>query len=143
MARLKPTPLIIVSLLVILNKPISAQNHTNSTEGLHSLFVEAGKLYFGTAMETNNLNDTAYMAIATNKNEFGLITPENSQKWETTQPRRNTFSFVKADEIISKAQLHGQLIRCHTLTWHSQLPSFGKSSLEDLSLSVPIILQAN
>ncbi|KAH6850431.1 glycoside hydrolase family 10 protein [Chaetomium sp. MPI-CAGE-AT-0009] len=101
----------------------TAQNQTQD-EGLHSLMVAAGKLYFGTAMETNNFDDAAYQAIASNRNEFGMFTPENSQKWEVTEPTQNDFSFTQADSVLEKVQSNGQLFRCHTLTWHSQLPPF-------------------
>ncbi|KAK4249853.1 glycoside hydrolase [Corynascus novoguineensis] len=101
----------------------TAQNQTKG-DGLHSLMVAAGKLYFGTAMETNNLDDAAYQVIASNKNEFGMITPENSQKWEVTEPTQGEFSFTQADQVAARAKANGQLLRCHTLTWHSQLPSF-------------------
>ncbi|KAG7289389.1 Endo-1,4-beta-xylanase 5 [Staphylotrichum longicolle] len=93
-------------------------------EGLHSLMVAAGKLYFGTAMDTKNFNDTAYQAISTNQNEFGMFTPENSQKWDATEPQQGQFSFTQADAVAMKVKSNGQLLRCHTLTWHSQLPSF-------------------
>lgn len=106
----------------------AAQNETRS-EGLHSLMVAAGKLYFGTAMDTKNFNDTAYQAISTNQNEFGMFTPENSQKWDATEPRQGQFSFTQADAVAMKVKSNGQLLRCHTLTWHSQLPSFGLFSL--------------
>ena len=103
----------------------AAQNQTQG-EGLHSLMVAAGKLYFGTATETGNFNDTAYQAISTNKNEFGIFTPENSQKWEVTESKQGQFSFTQADSVLKKAKSNGQRLRCHTLTWHSQLPSFGE-----------------
>ena len=111
----------------------AAQNETGG-QGLHSLMVAAGKLYFGTAMETNNFNDTAYQAISSNRNEFGMFTPENSQKWEVTEPTQNKFSFTQADMVAMKVKSNGQMLRCHTLTWHSQLPGFGAS----LSSPIPI-----
>ncbi|KAK3906371.1 glycoside hydrolase [Staphylotrichum tortipilum] len=101
----------------------AAQNQTGG-QGLHALMVAAGKLYFGTAMETNNFNDMAYQAISSNRNEFGMFTPENSQKWEVTEPTQNQFSFTQADQVAMKVKSNGQLLRCHTLTWHSQLPGF-------------------
>ncbi|KAH6641346.1 glycoside hydrolase family 10 protein, partial [Chaetomium tenue] len=119
MARLTAALLLTSSLA----SSATAQNQTQG-EGLHSLMVAAGKLYFGTAMETNNFNDAAYQAIASNKNEFGMFTPENSQKWEVTEPTQNKFSFTQADSVAKKVQSNGQRFRCHTLTWHSQLPPF-------------------
>ncbi|KAK0652837.1 glycoside hydrolase family 10 protein [Cercophora newfieldiana] len=93
-------------------------------QGLHQLFVAAGKLFFGTAIETNNFNDTAYLAIANNRQEFGMYVPENSQKWEEIQPAPATFDFAAPDAVLARARQNGQMFRCHTLTWHSQLPAF-------------------
>ncbi|KXX77622.1 Endo-1,4-beta-xylanase D [Madurella mycetomatis] len=121
MARLTGTILMISGLLVSAGRPSAAQEQA---QGLHSLMVAAGKLYFGTATETNNFDDAAYQAISTNANEFGMLTPENSQKWEVTQPRQGEFVFTGPDAIAEKAAASRQLLRCHTLTWHSQLPSF-------------------
>ncbi|KAK4158758.1 glycoside hydrolase [Cladorrhinum sp. PSN259] len=107
-----------------------SNNNSNKTQqgGLHSLFVAAGKQYFGTATETNNLNDAPYQAIVNDVVEFGQLTPENSQKWEVTQPLPNQFSFNQSDLISAKAKSNKQLLRCHTLTWHSQLPPFVSST---------------
>jgi endo-1,4-beta-xylanase len=112
-------------LLLAAGRPAAAQNQTQG-EGLHSLMVAAGKLYFGTAMDTGNFNDPAYMAIVTNKSEFGMFTPENSMKWQVTEPQLDKFSFTQADEVAQKVKSNGQMLRCHTLVWYSQLPTFGQ-----------------
>lgn len=83
-------------------------------------------LFFGTATETNNFNDTAYMQIVNNKNEFGLLVPENSQKWQSTEPTQGNFVFTGPDAIRALATTNGQMFRCHTLTWFQQLPQFGE-----------------
>ncbi|KAL1838489.1 hypothetical protein VTJ49DRAFT_2627 [Mycothermus thermophilus] len=103
------------------------QDTTQQPEGLHALMMSAGKEYFGTATETDNFGDESYQAILAYQGEFGMITPENSQKWEVTEPRRNHFVYTNADAVSEKAQDNGHLLRCHTLTWHSQLPSFVSS----------------
>ncbi|KAK4191293.1 glycoside hydrolase superfamily [Podospora australis] len=96
-------------------------------KGLHDLFLAAGKSYFGTATETTNLPDPLYQSILSS-GEFGQITPENSQKWESLQPTSSTFTFAAADQIVSLATQNNQILRCHTLVWHSQLPSFVKTT---------------
>ncbi|KAK3328560.1 glycoside hydrolase family 10 protein [Cercophora scortea] len=103
-----------------------AQNTTTPTpgEGLHSLFVASGKLFFGTAIDTNNFNDVAYQAIAKNGSEFGLYVPENSQKWGPTEPTEGSFVFANPDAVDAQARASTQMFRCHALTWHSQLPQF-------------------
>jgi len=119
--------LMILSGLLVSAVGVAAQATPPSpptAQGLHSLFVAAGKLYWGTAIETNNFNDSAYLAIANNRNEFGMYVPENSQKWEEIQPALTDFEFTNPDAVLARARANGQMFRCHTLTWHSQLPAF-------------------
>ncbi|GJC80384.1 endo-1,4-beta-xylanase 1 [Colletotrichum liriopes] len=95
---------------------------------LNSLAVRAGLKYFGTAVdERRTTTDAAYMAIVNNTSEFGSLVPENGQKWAYTEPSRNTFSYTSGDIIPNIAKANGQILRCHTLTWHSQLPNWVSS----------------
>ncbi|EJT76596.1 endo-1,4-beta-xylanase [Gaeumannomyces tritici R3-111a-1] len=93
-------------------------------EGLHSLAVKAGKLYFGTATDTNNFRDATYTGIVKDVREFGLVVPENSMKWGNIQPRPDEFNFDPPNQVANLAKSDQRLLRCHTLVWHSQLPSF-------------------
>lgn len=61
-----------------------APTQPTNGSGLNALFKSAGKLYFGTATDTNEFNDAAYMAVLNNANEFGQLTPANSMKWVIT-----------------------------------------------------------
>jgi endo-1,4-beta-xylanase len=47
-----------------------------------------------------------------------------STQWESTEPQRNTFTFAKGDAIANLARANKQMLRCHTLVWHQQLPSW-------------------
>ncbi|KAK7458424.1 glycosyl hydrolase family 10 [Colletotrichum acutatum] len=96
-----------------------------SGQGLHELAVKSGKLFFGTATDTNLFNDAAYMAVLNKTGEFGLVVPENSQKWDATEKTQNEFQFTNPDSVRAVAQANKQMMRCHALTWHSQLPQFG------------------
>ncbi|KAL8377443.1 hypothetical protein RB595_008226 [Gaeumannomyces hyphopodioides] len=93
-------------------------------EGLHDLAVKAGKLYFGTATDTNNFRDQTYTSIVKDGREFGLVVPENSMKWGNIQPRPDEFNFDPPNQVANLAKSDQRLLRCHTLVWHSQLPSF-------------------
>ena len=105
----------------------TAQNATQTqADGLHSLMVKAGKLYFGTAADVNSFNDTQYMAIMSNKNDFGMITTENSNKWDVTELAQDKFNYTSADLVVAKTRENGQMMRCHTLVWQKALPSWGK-----------------
>ncbi|KAI5860575.1 carbohydrate-binding module family 1 protein [Durotheca rogersii] len=94
---------------------------------LHQLAKAAGKLYFGSATDNGELSDATYVSILKDADMFGQITPGNGQKWQYTEPTRGSFSFTAGDQIASFAQSNGQLLRCHALVWHSQLPNWVSS----------------
>src|SRR5690348_6405485 len=95
--------IIAISFLLGKSAVVGAQG-TAGEPGLHSLMVAAGKLFFGTATETNLLNDAGYMSIVNNTNEFGLTVPENSQKWEVTEPTQAKFVFANPDRLFAIAK---------------------------------------
>jgi endo-1,4-beta-xylanase len=76
--------------------------------------------FFGTAISTGHLNDTAYTTIA--GREFNMATPENEMKWDATEPSQNTFNFVNGDRVVSFAVGRGMRVRGHALAWHAQQP---------------------
>ncbi|KAL4910478.1 hypothetical protein BDW74DRAFT_171943 [Aspergillus multicolor] len=96
--------------------------------GLHDAAVAAGLEFFGSATDNGELTDLPYLAQLSNTSDFGQITPGNAQKWDSTEPSQGTFSFTKGDVIADLAENNGQLLRCHTLVWHQQLPSWVTSS---------------
>ncbi|KAK1585419.1 family 10 glycosyl hydrolase [Colletotrichum navitas] len=96
-----------------------------SGAGLHDLAVQSGRLlFFGTATDIGQFNDLEYTALLNATGEFGIVVPENSMKWEVTEPKQNQFALRNADAVMARAKGNGQMLRCHTLTWHSQLPQF-------------------
>ena len=93
---------------------------------LNSLAVSAGLKYFGTAVdERHTTDDAAYITIVNNAQEFGQVVPENGQKWQSTEPSQNSFSYTQGDIVPNVAKRNGQVLRCHTLVWYSQLPNWG------------------
>lgn len=94
---------------------------------LNKLAIAAGKKYFGSATDNSELDDTAYTAILSDADEFGQITPGNTQKWQYTEPTEGTFSYTEGDVIVDFAQNNSQIMRCHNLVWYSQLPSWVSS----------------
>ncbi|MFD7337517.1 endo-1,4-beta-xylanase [Streptomyces violascens] len=87
--------------------------------------AEAKGIYFGTAMTQGDLNNSALTTVA--GRQFGMLTPGNEMKWDTTEPSQGTFDFAPADRIASFAQTNSMKLRGHTLVWHSQLPSWVSS----------------
>ncbi|KAK1753670.1 glycoside hydrolase superfamily [Echria macrotheca] len=95
---------------------------------LHELAVRAGLKYFGTAVGESAANsDSPYRAIIDNTREFGSVVPENGQKWDSTEPQRGQFNFNSGDITAGIAKRNNQILRCHTLVWHSQLPNWVNS----------------
>ncbi|KAJ4003999.1 NAD(P)H-dependent D-xylose reductase (XR) [Fusarium irregulare] len=90
--------------------------------GLHNAMKAAGKKYFGTAVTVRS--DSQENAVLNTKGEFGSLTPENAMKWEAIQPNRGQFNWGPADQHANAATSRGMELRCHTLVWHSQLPSW-------------------
>ncbi|KAM0709539.1 hypothetical protein Q7P35_003578 [Cladosporium inversicolor] len=102
----------------------SSNIRRQAEQGLNTAAKAFGKLYFGSATDNNELTDSEYVAILSDSNEFGQITPGNSMKWDTIEPSRGTFNYANGDTIADLAEKNGQLLRCHTLVWYNQLPSW-------------------
>ena len=97
---------------------VTAINLPSISIPLNDLASLHGK-YIGTAYESYNVNnDTtwgkAYGKIAKSR-EFGVITPENSLKWETTEPQPGVFDYTLSDALIKIAKDNGKRVRGHTL----------------------------
>jgi endo-1,4-beta-xylanase len=94
--------------------------------GLNAAMKAAGREYIGTSLTVRS--DNSEQTIIRNANEFGSITPENAQKWDAIQPSRGSFNFGAADQHINFATQNSKHVRCHTLVWYSQLPSWVSNS---------------
>ncbi|KAF1954133.1 endo-1,4-beta-xylanase-like protein [Byssothecium circinans] len=89
-------------------------------DSLYKAMRQRGRTFIGTALTLRN--ETAEPKII--KQDFNSITPENAQKWESTEPSRGNFTFADADRHVAFAKQNGLQIHCHTLVWHSQLPAW-------------------
>jgi len=81
-------------------------------------------------------NDAAYAALL--GQEFSMVTPENSMKWQPLEPQPGQLDFRAADALVAFAQAHDQRIRGHTLVWHNQLPPWlvpTSATLDDAALA--------
>lgn len=78
--------------------------------------------YFGTAIASGKLGDSAYTTIA--NREFNMVTAENEMKIDATEPNRGQFNFSAGDRVYNWAVQNGKRVRGHTLAWHNQQPGW-------------------
>ena len=57
-------------------------------------------------------------------NQFNMIVGENEMKFDATEPEQNSFSYGGSDAIVWVADRFDQVVRGHTLVWHSQVPGW-------------------
>ncbi|MET7694495.1 endo-1,4-beta-xylanase [Streptomyces sp. NPDC005483] len=110
-----------LSTVVALATPTTAQA-AESTLGAAA--AQSGR-YFGTAIASGRLGDSAYTTIA--GREFNMVTPENEMKIDATEPQRGQFNFTAGDRVYNWAVQNGKRVRGHTLAWHSQQPGWMQS----------------
>lgn len=108
-----------VALALVAPPPAHAAEST-----LGAAAAQSGR-YFGTAIASGKLSDSAYTSIA--NREFNMVTAENEMKIDATEPQRGHFTFSSADRVYNWAVQNGKKVRGHTLAWHSQQPGWMQS----------------
>ncbi|MFD6044591.1 endo-1,4-beta-xylanase [Streptomyces koyangensis] len=111
----------ILGLTVALVAPPPAHAAENT---LGAAAAQSGR-YFGTAIASGKLGDSAYTTIVSR--EFDSVTAENEMKIDATQPQRGQFNFTAGDRVYNWAVQNGKQVRGHTLAWHSQQPGWMQS----------------
>ncbi|KAF8912668.1 family 10 xylanase [Mucidula mucida] len=105
--------------------PSAVTPRADALDGLNAKFVAKEKNFWGSCADSNTLSISQNVAIL--QSEFGQVTPENSMKWDATEPSRGSFNYGGADALVNWAVSNNKKIRGHTLVWHSQLPSWVSS----------------
>ncbi|CAA9963116.1 Beta-xylanase [Pyrenophora teres f. maculata] len=102
-------------------EPEPILDERQAAQSINAAMKAKGKKYFGTCAD-GRLNSGKNAAVI--KANFGQVTPENSMKWDATEPSKGNFNFGAADQTTKFAKDNGLLVRGHTTVWHSQLPSY-------------------
>ena len=66
--------------------------------------------YFGLSDATRKI---LVLTLVRNKMRFGIL-----------KRSRGVFTYGDVDKIVQAVQQNGQFIRCHTLVWYAQVPSW-------------------
>lgn len=93
-----------------------------ASQSIDALMKAKGKLYFGSCTDQRLLTTGKNAAIL--QANFGQVTPENSMKWESLNPRQGTYNWGQADYLVNWAQTNNKTVRGHTFVWHSQLAGY-------------------
>jgi endo-1,4-beta-xylanase len=110
-----------VGLAVAGSTPASA--HPGADDGSLRAAARGSGVRIGTAVDMAALAaDAPYKAAVAR--EFDTVTPENVMKWEVVEPQPGVYDWTQADQLVDFARKNGQLVRGHTLVWHSQNPSW-------------------
>lgn len=99
---------------------------------LRDLAARVG-LRFGTALIPQDIEIPSYAAIG--GGQFSVVTPGNAMKWQIVEPEQGVYDWSQADQLMSFARAHNQLVRGHTLIWHNQLPNWLLNGVANGSIS--------
>ncbi|MFI0538555.1 endo-1,4-beta-xylanase [Streptomyces sp. WSLK1-3] len=125
--RRKVRSALMVLLTGALSAAVAVATPTTATAAESTLGAAAAQSgrYFGTAIASGRLGDSAYTSIAAR--EFNMVTAENEMKIDATEPQRGQFNFTAGDRVYNWAVQNGKRVRGHTLAWHSQQPGWMQS----------------
>ncbi|WP_345983360.1 endo-1,4-beta-xylanase [Streptomyces sp. DSS69] len=113
-----------VSIPLVATALVAPPNAQAAESTLGAAAAQSGR-YFGTAIASGKLGESAYTSIA--NREFTMVTAENEMKPDATQPQRGQFNFTAGDRVYNWAVQNGKQVRGHTLAWHSQQPGWMQS----------------
>ncbi|WP_405014015.1 endo-1,4-beta-xylanase [Kitasatospora sp. NBC_01539] len=113
---------ILATALAAVAIPLSALSAHGADTPLRTLATNDGR-QIGVAVSDGKLTgSTAYASLL--KSQFNSVTAENAMKWDAVEPSQGNFNWAAADRLVAAAQANGQVVRGHTLAWHSQVPSW-------------------
>ena len=80
------------------------------------------RMLIGAAIGARSLDRPALASLIAE--QFSCVTAENEMKPISLQRVQGTFTFERADRIVTFARDHNMQVIGHTLCWHSQAPQW-------------------
>ncbi len=114
---LQPSPSPIPTAPLVHATPTPAVSPT-----LRSL-AQARNFPIGTALDIDALRSEPVYE-QTLADQFNMVTPETSMKFDKTEPQPGVFTFTDGDAIVNFARAHHMQVRGHTLVWYRALPEW-------------------
>ena len=74
-----------------------------------------GQKFLGNIVDSSNLNFAKY---------WNQVTPENSGKWQSVEPSRDSYNWSKLDQAYNFAKANGFPFKLHTFVWGNQEPNW-------------------
>ena len=84
-----------------------------------------GDFYIGTAIGTQNMQESRPEYLSLLAREFNAITMENNMKWGVVHPDEDIWNWEVPDRFVDFGEKHNMYILGHTLVWHSQMARNG------------------
>src|ERR1041384_479646 len=100
---------------------VLAATALHAQPALRDLAAQRG-IHIGAAADPTFFRETAYGDVL--GREFNQLEPENDMKFGPIHPGVSTYSFTRADSLVSFAKTRNLDVRGHTLVWHSQNPAW-------------------
>ena len=83
-----------------------------------------GDFLIGTALDIRSETEFSPDQLAMIKEQYNIITPENSMKPQNIHPEENRWTFELADRLVDFCQKNNIQVMGHNLCWHSQTPNW-------------------
>lgn len=91
---------ILLAPLLVVTAPVAEFiEERQAAKSINTLIKAKGKKYFGFATDQGLLTTGSNAAIIAA--DGGQVTPENSMKWDATEPTKNSFTYDGGNYLVS------------------------------------------
>ena len=85
-------------------------------------YADKKGLTYGMAVQAGDVLDPKCIAII--KENFNLMVPENTMKWQNIRPTKDFWNWSDMDAMVKFAETNKMKMKGHTFVWHQQNPPY-------------------